>query len=144
MSAHRSVQPGASSSRIAQPELANVMPVARHLAAFLIVLGGLLWVAGWMTASSACWFLWLAIGAAGAVVDGSRRGIGLVAFATLAIYPMAAVLGLERATFEWLNWAVLTLVGGLVTGAGYALGFVVTSRLAPVERRQTAARHGRA
>jgi pimeloyl-ACP methyl ester carboxylesterase len=119
------------------------MPLARHLAAFVLLLAGLLWVAGWLTASSGCWFLWLGIGALAAVVDGSRRGIGLVALATLALYPVAALLGLERATFEWLNWAVLTLVGGLVTGTGYALAVVVLSRLMPAERRPAAARHGR-
>jgi hypothetical protein len=118
------------------------MPSIRHVAAFVLALAGLLWVAGWMTAWSACWFLWLGIGALAAVVDGSRRGIGLVALATVATYPMAALLGLERATFEWLNWAVLTLVGGLVTGAGYALAAVVVSRLTPVERRHVS-RHGR-
>ncbi|HEY5278034.1 MAG TPA: alpha/beta hydrolase [Coriobacteriia bacterium] len=144
MSADRSVQPGESSPRIAHTGVAGLVPALRHLAAFAIVLGGLLWVAGWWTASSACWFLWLGIGAVAAVVAGSRRGIGLVAVATLAVYPVAALLGLERIAFEWLNWAVLTLVGGMVAGAGYALAFVAISRVAPAERRRAAARGGRA
>ncbi len=144
MSADRSVQPGESSPRIAHTGVAGLVPALRHLAAFAIVLGGLLWVAGWWTASSACWFLWLGIGAVAAVVAGSRRGIGLVAVATLVVYPVAALLGLERIAFEWLNWAVLTLVGGMVAGAGYALAFVAISRVAPAERRRAAARGGRA
>ena len=144
MSADRSVQPGESSPRIAHTGVAGLVPALRHLAAFAIVLGGLLWVAGWWTASSACWFLWLGIGAVAAVVAGSRRGIGLVAVATLAVYPVAALLGLERATFEPMNWAVLTLVGGMVAGAGYALTIAVVSRVMPSDRRQASGRGGRA
>ena len=142
MSVQPSVRPGAPSTGLLQPDLAHAMPAIRHLAAFLLVFGGLFWIAGWMTASSLCWFFWLGFGALAAVVDGSRRGILLVALATLAIHPAAAVVGLERATFEWLNWAVLTIVGGLVAFAGYALAIAVVSRLAPAERRQ-AVRHGR-
>jgi pimeloyl-ACP methyl ester carboxylesterase len=108
------------------------------VAAFAIVLGGMLWVAGWLTSSTAVWFLWLGIGALAAVAAGSRWGIALVALGTLAVYPLASLLGLERATFEWLNWAMLVLVGGMVAGAGYALALVVMARVGPTERRPAA------
>ena len=144
MSADRSADGDQAAPGAAPTGATRLVPVLRHLAAFAILFGGLLWVAGWLTAWSACWMLWLGIGAVAALVAGTRRGIALVALATLSVYAAASLLGLERATFEWMNWAVLTLVGGMVTGAGYALTIAVASRFKAVERRQAASRGGRA
>jgi pimeloyl-ACP methyl ester carboxylesterase len=144
MSVDRSVHPDQASSGLGHARVARLLPALRHLAAFAILLGGLLWIAGWLTAWSACWLLWLGVGALSALVAETRRGIALVALATLSVYAAASLLGLERATFEWMNWAVLTLVGGMVTGAGYALTIAVVSRFMPAERRQAADRGGRA
>ena len=138
MSVDRSVHSGQASPDLAHARVSRLTPALRYLAAFAILLGGQLWIAGWLTAWSACWMLWLGIGALSALVAGTRRGIALVALATLSVYAAAALLGLERATFEWMNWAVLTLVGGMVAGAGYALALVVIARVGPVERRRAA------
>jgi dienelactone hydrolase len=134
----RSTEGGRPASGGTSTRVTRLVPVLRHLAAFAILLGGMLWVAGWLTSSSACWLLWLAIGALGALVAGSRHGIALVAIATLAVYVVASVVGLERSRYEWSNWAMLTLVGGLVAGAGYALALVVQAHVGPRERRPVA------
>jgi pimeloyl-ACP methyl ester carboxylesterase len=144
VSVDQSAHPDQALPGLANAKGSRLLPALRHLAAFAILLGGQLWVAGWLTAWSTCWFIWLGIGAVSALIAGTRRGIALVALGTLAVHPMAAFLGLERATFEWMNWAVLTLVGGMVTGAGYALTIAVVSRFTPAERRQAAGRGGRA
>jgi uncharacterized protein len=135
VSAGQPAHPGEVSPGVARTGARSLVPALRHVAAFAILLGGMLWIAGWLTSSSAVWFLWLGIGALAAAVAGSRRGVWLVALATLAVYPVAA-LALERARFEPVNWAMLVLVGGMVTGAGYALALVVLARVGPAERRR--------
>ena len=144
MTTDRSAHRGQATPGLTEAGVARLRPAVRYLAAFAILLGGQLWVAGWLTAWTASWFIWLAIGAVAALVAGSRRGIVLVALATLAVYPVAALLGLQRPRFEPLNWAVLTLVGGMVAGAGYAIAIAVVSRLTPAGRRRTTGRGGRA
>jgi pimeloyl-ACP methyl ester carboxylesterase len=144
MATDQDVHPGEATPRLTAAGLAHVGPAIRHLAAFAVLIGGMLLVAGWLTSMSAIWFIWLGIGALAAVVAGSRRGIWLVPLATLAVYPVTSLLGFERIRFEWLNWAVLVLVGGMVAVAGYALGVVVIERAAPAERRRALGRGGRA
>jgi dienelactone hydrolase len=142
MSVDRPLDAGEAPPSPAAAPGARYLPALRYLAAFAILLGGQLWVAGWLTAWSACWLLWLAIGALAAVVAGTRRGIVLVVLATLGVYALAAVLGLERAKFHTTYWQMLTLVGGMVTGAGYGLAIAVVARLRPADRRRAAGRGG--
>jgi pimeloyl-ACP methyl ester carboxylesterase len=87
-------------------------------------------IAGWFTSSSWSWIAWLVIGAAAGVVAGSPRAVWVVALATLAIYPVAALGDLPEREAAWEIWAMLTLVGGTVTGAGFALGGAAAARWA--------------
>jgi pimeloyl-ACP methyl ester carboxylesterase len=88
-------------------------------------------IAGWATDSSAVWPAWLVIGFVAGLVAGSARAIWVIAAATAVVYPVAAVLGRSGTPIpqpDITAWAVLVLVGGMVTGAGFAIGAALAER----------------
>ncbi|HEX5826867.1 MAG TPA: alpha/beta fold hydrolase [Candidatus Limnocylindrales bacterium] len=140
MSVHGSTHPGQAPG-LAHQRVSSLAVAARLAGAFSIAFLGMLVVAGWFTSSSWCWVAWLVIGAAAGAVAGSPRAVWLVALATLAIYPVAALGELPERAMEWQYWAMLTLVGGMVTGAGFALGGAVAARRgAPGRARRSSRR----
>jgi uncharacterized protein len=102
----------------------------RLLAAAVIVLVGSVILDGWLTNSSLVWLGWLAIGAIGGFVAGSARAVWVVPVATVLVYPIAMLLGRTDPVVQpmALFWAVLVLVGGMVTMAGFALGAIAAQR----------------
>ncbi len=103
----------------------------RTLAAFAIVLAGSVLLGGWLTSSSLVWLGWLAIGAAAGLVAGRARAIWVVPVATVLVYPIAIVFG-RTAQFDrpmmLEMWALLVLIGGMVTAAGFAVGVIAAVR----------------
>jgi pimeloyl-ACP methyl ester carboxylesterase len=101
--------------------------------AFGVTLVGMSWIDGWATDSSLVWLAWLTIGILSGLVAGSARAIWLVAPATLLVYPVTAVFGRSATPVpqpEQTGWAVLVLVGGAVTAAGFAIGAAFAERRA--------------
>jgi hypothetical protein len=104
---------------------------ARPLAAGIIALVGMGWIAGWATDSSLVWLAWLAIGAVAGLVAGSSRAIWVLAPAAALVYVVAALSGRAGSPIpqpDLTAWIVLVLVGAMVTGAGFAMGAAIAGR----------------
>lgn len=130
MAAHPDVQP-APSTRQGPARALTAASMARPALGFGIALVGMAVLAGWATPSSAVWLAWLAVGAIGGLAAGSARATVLVALATVLVYPICLLLGRAASPVpqpDAMVWAVLVLVGGLVTAAGFAIGAAIAER----------------
>ena len=102
----------------------------RLLAAFGLALVGMCLLAGWATDSSLVWLAWLAVGVLAGLCAGRAAAAWMVALATLLVYPMAAMLGRSDKPVQPMPeaWALLVLIGGMVTAAGFAAGAALAER----------------
>jgi alpha-beta hydrolase superfamily lysophospholipase len=132
VSAHGSAHPGQATPGLAHAGISSPATLIRPAAAFAVVLIGMSWIAGWATDSSLVWIGWLAIGVGGGLLAGRVRLTWLVAPATVLVYPIAALAGRAGSEVQpdLTVWAVLVLIGGTVTAAGFAVGAAAVERRA--------------
>lgn len=128
MSVHGSAHPGPSTLGLAHAGLASPAALARPVGAFAVTLVGMTAVAGWSTGTSLAWAMWLAIGVVGGLVAATVRLTLVVAAATLLVFPVTALAGRIEPQPDTIVWAVLVLVGGMVTAGSFAVAAATVQR----------------